>query len=200
MPGQLAIRSQLPYEESGGILDDCGPASVACAVSWVTGAAVSAGDGIAAKKRATGAPDRPGVSDNGSTLAQLAKTAKDLGARSRYPADWQDAVKAAKNGAALIINVQAPIGYPTQALSKWHRNWAKYWSKKDPLTVAAGYGHMVAAAYDPGVGWQLADPTFSGSGKETHAAVVTLQDVRNVAAGKGDAPHKRVLIVERKAK
>ena len=200
MPGRLAVRSQLPHVETGGILDDCGPASVACAVSWVTGSTVSVADGIAAKKRATGAPDRQGVSDNGSTLAQLAKTAKDLGARSRYPADWQDAVQAAKNGAALIINVQAPIGYPTQALSKWHRNWTKYWNKKDSLTVAAGYGHMIAAAYDPGVGWQLADPTFSGTDKETHAAVVTLQDVRNVAASKGDAPHKRVLIVERKAK
>jgi hypothetical protein len=199
MPGRLVVRSQLPHEETGGILDDCGPASAACAASWVTGKDISAGEGIAAKKRATGAPDRPGVSDNGSSLAQLAKTVKELGARSRYPDDWQDATQAAKTGAALIINVQAPRGYPDQALSKWHRNWVKYWNKHDPLAASAGYGHMIAVAFDSVIGWQLADPTFSGKGKEKHAAVVSAQDVRAVASGKGDAPHKRVLVVERRA-
>lgn len=198
MSRRLVVRSQLPHVEKGGVLDDCGPSSAACAVSWVLGSDVTAAEGIAAKKKATGAPDRDGVSDNGSSLSQLAKTVRELGARCEYPNSWEEATAAAKNGAALIINVQAAFGYPAQALSKWHRNWHKYWTKKDAAVAAAGYGHMVTVSFDPAIGWQLADPTFSGEGKERFAVAVTAQDVRAIASSKGDAPHKRVLIVERR--
>jgi hypothetical protein len=166
----------------------------------VTGQEISAAEGIAAKIAATGAPDRVGVSDNGSTLGQLAKTVRKLGASARYPLDWQDALQAAKKGAAIIINVQAAKGYPEQALSKWHRSWAKYWAKKEPAKVAAGYGHMITVAHDPVIGWQLADPTMNGKGAERYAAAVTVQDVRAVAESKGDAAHRRMLLVERREK
>ena len=34
------VKSQLDHEEKGGILDDCGPSSMAAAVSWVSGTGV----------------------------------------------------------------------------------------------------------------------------------------------------------------
>jgi hypothetical protein len=34
---KIYVRSQLPYIEKGGILDDCGPSSLAAAASWALG-------------------------------------------------------------------------------------------------------------------------------------------------------------------
>jgi hypothetical protein len=194
---RLKIKSQLPYVEKGGILDDCGPCSTAAAVSWAFKyeQEFSGADGIRAKAKATGFAEKEGVSDNGSSLGDLAKTAKVLGAKARYAKDWADVVASAKLGAAIIINVQAPKGYPKQALSTWHGKWASFWNKKDKKTVSAGYGHMTCAAWSQEVGWQFADPTFSGKGPEEFAAVVSESDIKAIASGKGDAPHKRCLIV-----
>ena len=203
---RFKVKSQLDHEEAGGILDDCGPSSMAAAVAWVFKYAPSkdftAAQGIAAKEKATGHKDKQGVSDNGSSLGDLIKTAKVLGADARWAKDWADVVASAKAGAALGVWVQQPIGYPADVeVSKWHAQWAAYWSKKDPKHVKEGYGHMTAAAWDPEFGWQWACPTRSGKGKEQFAVQVTEEQLKAIADSKRvskqhDAPpHKHVIIV-----
>ena len=83
---KFKTKSQLPYVEKGGILDDCGPSSVSALVAWASAYEVdpSAGDGIAMKAKITGQKDRDGVSDNGSSLAQLIKVANGFGAKARW--------------------------------------------------------------------------------------------------------------------
>ena len=193
---RLKIRSQLEVDEEarkGLVWDDCGPSSAACAASWVLGVEISAKQGIAAKATATGYTEKQGVSDNGSSLSELAKTVKVLGAHGRYPSDWQDAVEAAKNGAALIINVdQAKMPfYEGVKMSKWHRKYVK-------AHPGYEYGHMVSAAFDPIEGWMWACPTMSGKGDEEFAVSVTEAQVKQIASSKGDAPKNRVLIVSAK--
>jgi len=193
---RLKIRSQLEVDEEarkGLVWDDCGPSSAACAASWVLGVEISAKQGIAAKATATGFTEKQGVSDNGSSLSELAKTVKVLGAHGRYPSDWQDAVQAAKDGAALIINVdQAKMPfYEGVKMSKWHRKYVK-------AHPGYEYGHMTSAAFDPVEGWLWACPTMSGKGDEEFAVSVTESQLKQIASSKGDAPKNRVLIVSAK--
>lgn len=192
---KLKIKSQLPYEEKGGILDDCGPSSAACAVAWATGYKIdpSAGDGIKAKAVVTGFTEKQGVSDNGSSLSQLNATARQLGAKASYPNSWMEVTAAGMRGAAIIINVQAPLGYPPQAVSKWQKRYAG----RHPGQT---YGHMVCAAWDKDLGWQFADPTFSGNGKEEYGVVITVEELRRIAESKGDRASSRCLIVSEKEK
>lgn len=203
---KLKVKSQLESDfeaRKKNIYDDCGPSSMACAVGWVTGYAVdpSAADGVAAKTKATGKEEKQGVLDNGSTLAELIKTAEVLakGVDARWATSWDDVVASAKAGAAIGINVQAPKGYPAKALSKWHQRWAFYWGPKgkgnDPKHLAAGYGHMTCAVYCSCHGWQFADPTMSGKGSETYGVSLTESEVKAIASGKGDAPHKRCIVI-----
>lgn len=204
---KLKIKSQLDtdLEAKKGILDDCGPSSIACAVGWVTGYAVdpSAADGVAAKAKATGRVEKQGVSDNGSSLGDLVKTAEIMakGIDARWAQSWEEVVAAAKGGAAIGINVQVPKGYPAKALSKWHHKWAFWWGpkggggKKDPTHLAKGYGHMTCATWDAVEGWQFADPTMSGKGAEAYGVRLTESEVKAIASGKGDAPHKRCIII-----
>lgn len=187
---KLIVRSQLDHVEKGGILDDCGPSSAACAVSWVTGKDITAAQGIKAKEKATGFKEQQGVSDNGSTLWDLVKTCKVLGANARYAGDWKDCVDSLKKGAAIIINVQAAKNYPPQAISAWHKRFVG-------RHAGATYGHMAAASWCVDHGFQFADPTFSGKGKEKFAVVVTEQELKAIASSKGDAPHKRCIIVKK---
>ena len=193
---RLKIRSQVDVDQEArnkGILDDCGPSSAACAASWVLKKEISAAEGIAAKAKATGFTEKQGVSDNGSSLSDLAKTVKELGAHGRYPADWQDAVQAAKNGDALIINVQQarmPF-YEGVKMSAWHKHHMK-------IRPGDEYGHMTSAAFDPAEGWMWACPTMSGKGNEEFAVSVTEAQVKQIASSKGDAPKSRVLIVSAK--
>jgi len=193
---RLKIRSQVAVDQEArkqGILDDCGPSSAACAASWVLKKEISAAEGIAAKAKATGFTEAQGVSDNGSSLSELAKTVKVLGAHGRYPADWQDAVQSAKNGDALIINVQQgrmPF-YEGVKMSAWHKRHIK-------LHPSDEYGHMTAAAFDAVDGWMWACPTMSGKGDEEFAVSVTEAQVKQIASSKGDAPKSRVLIVSAK--
>ena len=193
---RLKIRSQLEVDEEarkGLVWDDCGPSSAACAASWVLGLEISAKQGIAAKATATGFTEKQGVSDNGSSLSELAKTVKVLGAHGRYPSDWQDAVQAAEDGAALIINVdQAKMPfYEGVKMSKWHRKYVK-------AHPGYEYGHMTSAAFDQVDGWMWACPTMSGKGDEEFAVSVTEAQVKQIASSKGDAPKNRVLIVSAK--
>ena len=186
---KLEIRSQLDHVEKGGILDDCGPSSAACAASWVTKHAISALDGIEAKARATGFKEKQGVSDNGTSLVEIIKTVKELGCHGRWAKDWDDVVRSAKEGASLVINVDAAKNYPPQAISAWHKRFVG-------RHAGATYGHMTAAAWCADHGWQFADPTFTGKGTEKFAALVTEKELKAIASSKGDAPHKRVIIVK----
>jgi hypothetical protein len=193
---RLKIRSQVTVDQEArqkGILDDCGPSSAACASSWVLKKEISAAEGIAAKAKATGFTEKQGVSDNGSSLNDLAKTVKQLGAKSSYPKKWDDAIKAAKGGAALIINVdQARMPYYQGIkMSAWHDHHLKM--KRGDI-----YGHFTVAAYDPTEGWMWACPTMSGKGDEEYAVSVTEDQVKQLASSKGDAPQNRTLIVSAK--
>ena len=203
---KFRVKSQLDHEEKGGILDDCGPSSMAAAVSWVfqyaPGKDFSAGDGIKAKEKATGHIDKQGVSDNGSSLGDLIKAARVLGAEARWATSWEDAMDAGKKGSALGVWVQQPIGYPAGVeISEWHVRWAKWWGKKDPKHLKEGYGHMTAAAWDPEEGWQWACPTRSGKGKEQYGVKVTEEQLKQIADSKRvsgahvAAPYKHVIIV-----
>jgi len=193
---RLVIRSQLRVDKEarqGLVWDDCGPSSAACAASWVTGREISAKDGIVAKAAATGRDDVQGVSDNGSSLWDLLKTVKVLGANARFPSSWEDVIEQGKKGAALIVNVsngKAPF-FNGVKMSKWHRKLVK----KNP--ASNGYGHMVAISWDEDLGWQFADPTMSGEGDEVYAVPITEAQVRAIASSKGDAPKGRVLIVKK---
>jgi hypothetical protein len=202
---KFKVKSQLDHVEKGGILDDCGPSSMAAAVAWASKYKVdpSAGDGINAKAKATGFVEKQGVSDNGSSLPDLIKTAKVLGATARFAKSWDDVVASAHRGAALGVWVQQPIGYPVGLeVSEWHTKWGKYWAKKDPKHVKEGYGHMTAAGWDAVDGWQWCCPTRSGKGNEQFAVKVTEAQLKQIADSKRIArkdsglPHKHVIIIE----
>ena len=203
---KFRTKSQLDHIEKGGILDDCGPSSVAALVSWAAGydeLDISAGDAIKKKALVTGQVDRNGVSDNGSSLAQLIKVANAFGARARYAKSWQDVVDSAKRGAGIGIWVQqGPTWYPAgQEISAWHVKWAKYWSKKNPAHYRAGYGHMVASGYDVEEGtWYFCCPTRSGKGAEAYGVKITEENLRKIAdskraAGKDKLPDFRHTII-----
>jgi hypothetical protein len=208
---KFKVKSQLDHVEKGGILDDCGPSSVAALVAWASKYKVdpSAGDGIKAKAKATGFVEKQGVSDNGSSLGDLIKTAKALGATARYAKSWDDVVASATRGAGIGVWVQQPVGYPVGLeISEWHKRWEKWWGpkggggKKDPKHIKLGYGHMTAAGWDSVEGWQWACPTRSGKGKEQFAVKVTEAQLKEIAdskrvSGKSKGlPHKHVIIVE----
>ena len=201
------IKSQLysdaeAQKKVGAILDDCGPSSCAATASWVHGYApdFTAADGVAAKARATGFVEKQGVSDNGSSLSELSKTVREMGCKARPAQDWQDVLASIKGGDAGLLWVQGPIGYPKQALSKWHRNWVKYWEKKDPAVIAAGYGHMTSFAYlAEEQTFVFADPTFDERDpKEQYAVPVTEAELKAIASGKPGSPASHVVIVTKK--
>jgi hypothetical protein len=202
---QYRIKSQLhtDAEAQRGILDDCGPSSMAAAVAWASGYHLnpSAADGVAAKAKATGRVERQGVSDNGSSLSDLAKTVVALGGHARWAKSWDDAISAAKAGAALGIWVEAPVGYPAHAKSTWHKKWEAWWWVKQNQPTRT-YGHMTSAGWCADHGWQWADPTMDERNpKEQYAAIVTEADILALAdskrvAGKHVAPpFKHVIII-----
>ncbi len=161
---QLYSDAEAQLKGAKQILDDCTWSSCAAAVSWASAYEVdySAAQGVEAMKKVTGRKDVQGKSDNGGSLAEAAKVIAHLGGKARYAKSWEDAVTAAKAGAALMVWVQQPIGYPPEIrISAWHDRWVKWWTKNAPEKIKAGYGHMTSAGFDPdGVdGWQWACPT-----------------------------------------
>ena len=186
------------------ILDDCTWSSCAAAVSWASGYTVdySAADGVAAFEKATGRKDKQGVNDAGGSLPEAVKTIAQLGGKARYAKSWEDAMAAAKQGAALMVWVQQPVGYPADVhISKWHDVWKKWWAKKDPAHLKAGYGHMTSAAWCEDHGWQWACPTRDDkTAAEKYGVPVTEAQLRMIAnskvkAGKLKADYKALLIV-----
>jgi hypothetical protein len=202
------VKSQLYSDEeaqrkgAAQVLDDCGPSSISAAVAWATQYEInpSAADGVAAKAKATGRKEIQGKSDNGSSLADLIKTARVLGADARWAKSWDDAVAAAKAGAALGVWVQAPKGYPKHAKSKWHLKWERWWwvKQKQPNRT---YGHMASAGWCADHGWQFADPTQDERDPaEKYAFKISEAELKAIASGKPGAIHTHLIIITAKRK
>ena len=185
---QLYADAEAQLKGSKQILDDCTWSSCAAAVSWASGYTVdyTAAQGVAAFEKATGRKDKQGVSDAGGSLKEAAQTIAVLGGKARYAKSWEDAVTAAKNGAALMVWVQQPINYPAGVkISAWHDRWNKWWTKTDPSHIKAGYGHMTSAGYDEVDGWQWACPTRDEKvAAEKYGVQVTEAQLRQIAGSK----------------
>ena len=202
---QLYSDAEAQQKGAKQILDDCTWSSCAAAVSWASGYTVdySAADGVAAQRVALKRVDVQGKSDNGGSLPEAVKVIAHLGGKARYAKSWEDAVAAAKGGAALIVHVQqAPRFYPAGLkVSAWHDRWFKWWSKHAPEKIQAGYGHCTSAGYDPVDGWQWACPTRDEKvAAEKYAVPVTEEQLRQIAnskvkAGKYSHDYKALLIV-----
>jgi hypothetical protein len=201
---QLYADAEAQKKGKDQVLDDCTWSSCAAAVSWASGYEVdySAAQGVAAFEKATGRKDVQGISDAGGSLPEAAKTIAVLGGHARYAKSWEDAVAAAKQGAALMVWVQQPYGYPPEVhISKWHDGWRHYWTKNDPTKIRDGYGHMTSAGWCEDHGWQWACPTRNDrDAAEQYAVPVTEAQLHTIAkskmaARKLDADYKALLIV-----
>lgn len=206
---QLYSDAEAQQKGAKQILDDCTWSSCAAAVSWASGYTVdySAADGVAAQKAALKRVDKQGVSDNGGSLPEAVKVIAHLGGKARYAKSWEDAVAAAKGGAALMVWVQQAVDYPAGVkISAWHDRWHKWWSKEKPEKIRLGYGHMTSAGYDNVDGWQWACPTRDEKvAAEKYGVPVTEAQLRQIAnskvkAGKLKADYKALLIVTHPAK
>ena len=143
-----------------------------------------------------------GVSDAGGSLKEAAQTIAILGGHARYAKSWDDAVEAAKAGAALMVWVQQPVGYPADVeVSSWHDRWRRWWSTREPKRITDGYGHMTSAGYCECHGWQWACPTRDEKlANEKYGVKVTEAQLRQIAnskvkAVKVGADYKCLLIV-----
>jgi hypothetical protein len=188
---QLWADAEAQLKGTKQVLDDCTWSSCAAAVSWASNYEVdySAADGVAAFEKATGRKDKQGVSDAGGSLAEAVKTIAVLGGKARYAKSWDDAMTAVKAGAALMVWVQQPIGYPPEIkISKWHDGWARWWTKTDPAHLKAGYGHMTSAAWCECHGFQWACPTRNDrDAAEQYAVQVSESQLHTIAKSKVSA-------------
>ena len=193
---QLYSDAEAQQKGAKQILDDCTWSSCAAAVSWASGYTVdySAADGVAAEKAALKRVDKQGVSDNGGSLPEAVKVIAHLGGKARYAKSWEDAVAAAKGGAALMVWVQQAVDYPAGVkISAWHDRWHKWWSKQQPAKITAGYGHMTSAGYDDVDGWQWACPTRDEKvAAERYGVPVTIEQLRQIANSKVKAKKVKV--------
>jgi hypothetical protein len=190
---RLKVKSQIHDKEAKkkGILDDCGPAATACAVLWATKGAVDLNVSSFVKEyEKFGRFDKQGVLSEGTTFAQNIKAAQPHGVKGTWPKNWDQVIAAAKAGAAIIVNVQGPKGYPKFTA------WAAKHKKKNPTRT---YGHYTTVAYDEADGWQWADPTGTGTGNEALGFKITEADVVALASGKGRAKHTTCIIITAKA-
>jgi hypothetical protein len=200
---QLYADAEAQKKGKDQVLDDCCWSSSAAAVSWAAKYTVdfTAAQGVAAFEKATGRVDKQGISDAGGSLPEVAKTIAVLGGHARYAKSWDDAMTAGKAGAALMVWVQQPVGYPDIQISKWHEGWKHYWTKTDIKHVTDGYGHMTSAGWCEDHGWQWACPTRDEKvAAEAFGVPVTEAQLRQIAnskvkAGKVDADYKCLLIV-----
>jgi hypothetical protein len=187
---QLFADAEAQLKGGKQVLDDCTWSSCAAAVSWASGYEVdySAAQGVAAFEKATGRRDVQGISDAGGSLKEAAQTIAVLGGKARYAKSWEDAVTAAKAGAALMVWVQQPIGYPPEVqISKWHDGWRRYWTKTDPSKVKAGYGHMTSAGFSDGIWWWACPTRNDRDAVEQYAVQVTESQLRTIAKSKMNA-------------
>jgi len=186
---RLKVKSQIHDKEAKkkGILDDCGPAATACAVLWATKGEVDLNVTAFVKEyEKFGRFDKQGVLSEGTTFAQNIKAAQPYGVKGTWPKNWDQVIAAAKAGAAIIVNVQGPKGYPKFTA------WAANHKKKNPTRT---YGHYTTVVYDETDGWQWADPTATGKGDEAIGFQITEADFVALASGKGRAKHTTCIII-----
>jgi hypothetical protein len=192
---KLKVKSQLKFREPMGngtyVLDDCVPASVAAAVGWVTGYEKDPGvqEGIDACAKA-GRKDVQGV-PTPTSFSEAAKAVSLLGAAAVWPRSWEQVRRAVKNGAAILVNVQAPLAY-TESMLVNNRFAMERKTKRHT------YGHCIVVTWDNVDGWQMADPTMTGEGVGSVGAHITEESFRLLARTKGDEDWKRCLIVTKK--
>ncbi len=113
----LIVRSQLGLAERLGVkaMDDCGPASLATCATWL-GVPTTTKQAHKACAEA-GRVDTP-TGAEGTSAKELAKAGKILGLNARVAYDWSEVSNQVKNGAALILNIQA-----RQGARDWHGRW-----------------------------------------------------------------------------
>lgn len=172
----LIVRSQLGLAERLGVkaMDDCGPASLATAATYL-GLDTSTKQAHKACEQA-GRVDTP-TGAEGTSARQLVDAAKILSLKARVGYDWSEVSNQVKNGAAMILNIQASLKSVDEPLrSKWQRD---YWAKQ-PL---ATYGHWVVLTHD-GTDWQYVCPTMQ-EGKP--GRVATPEQVKTLRDSKGKA-------------
>lgn len=146
------VRSQLGLLERLGVkaLDDCGPASIAMAATWLGKNTSTKGGWEAAK--AAGRVDTPDKAE-GTSAKQVRDACKILGLKTRIVYNWPEVSAAVKSGSVLILNIQASTAaIPSHLRSGWQK---KHWAKHPTAT----YGHWVALAHD-GSEWLYACPTM----------------------------------------
>ena len=201
---QLYSDSEAQLKGAKQILDDCTWSSCAAAIGWSSNYQVSptAAEAVIAMKKVTGRKDVQGVSDNGGSLAEAVKVIAHFGGKARYAKSWDDAVAAAKSGAALMVWVQQPVAYPAGVkISAWHDRWFKWWSKHSPEKIRLGYGHMTSGGWCEDHGFQWACPTRDTKvAAEKYGVPVSEEQLRQIAnskvkAGKLKADFKALLIV-----
>jgi hypothetical protein len=151
MPTQ--VRSQLPYAEKGGWIDDCGPASLACALDYLNKYATktTVGQAIEAATKA-GRKDVDGQG-NGTTFAQLKKACKFLDAtvKATSPARFSGVKVALEKGGALIVAATCPFAIPKRVWSGWQ-------VARDRSGRKTPYGHYFVLTIESGK-WYYTDPT-----------------------------------------
>jgi len=194
---QLYSDAESQLKGAKQILDDCTWSSCAAAIGWSSKYELSptAAQAVIAMKKVTGRADVQGKSDNGGSLAEAIKVIAHLGGKARYAKSWEDAVAAAKGGAALMVWVQqGPSFYPADVkISAWHDRWFKWWSKHSPEKIKAGYGHMTSAGWCEDHGWQWACPTRDEKvAAEKYAVPVTEAQLRQIANSKVKAKKVKV--------
>jgi len=172
----LIVRSQLGLAERLGVkaLDDCGPASLATAATYL-GVPTTAKQAHKACEQA-GRVDTP-TDAEGTSARELVKAGKILGLATKNVYDWSEASNQVKQGAALILNIQASQKVvPEHLRSKWQRDdW-----KRRPLN---SYGHWIVLVWQDG-GWAYACPTMQ-EGKPGRSA--TPAEVKTLRDSKGEA-------------
>jgi len=185
---QLYSDAESQLKGAKQILDDCTWSSCAAAIGWSSKYELSptAAQAVIAMKKVTGRADVQGKSDNGGSLAEAIKVIAHLGGKARYAKSWDDAMAAAKQGAALMVWVQQPVDYPADIhISKWHDGWVKWYTKTNPAHLKEGYGHMTSAGWCEDHGWQWACPTRDEKvAAEKYGVPVTEAQLRQIANSK----------------
>ena len=181
---KLVVRSQLGLAERLGVkaMDDCGPASLATAATYLgrdtsTKEAHGACATVGRKDTPTGA--------EGTSAAEVRDAAKVLGLRARIVYDWGQVTLRVKEGAALILNIQASEAVVDASIrSKWQRD---YW-RKNPRS---SYGHYVVLVYSE-TGWEYACPTMR---EGNPGRALTIEQVRTLRDSKHKAGMMPAMIV-----
>lgn len=185
----MIVRSQLGLAERLGVkaLDDCGPASVATAATYL-GRNTTTKEGWEAC-RAIGRIDTSDKAE-GTSARQVRDALLHLGLKAEIAYRWGTASDAVKAGAALILNIQASEkAIPTHLRSGWEK---RHWARNPGDT----FGHWITLAHD-GVEWLYACPTMV----EGRAAFRLIPDevkaLRDSKEAAGFAPPPAMIIVRK---